>query len=195
MRTLLFISTLVLILNSCSSDNSSQDNSPSGKNGLINTISNLPDSMLGDKNAANNEFKITLSADSLDKKLMTTLNGTWRVISKNELSFLNTNLNYSDTITFEDTTSVSMTGWGKISYNNSVSFYFSKGVSDMYEYHVNKDKKLIVTQIEYRNNDLSFKKTPETKSHVFLLSIINKDKIELKHAQDKFELIRIKDYR
>jgi len=59
--------------------------------------------MLGDKNAGNNEFKITLSADSSDRKLIKALKGTWRVVSNNELSFLNTNLNYSDTITFEDT--------------------------------------------------------------------------------------------
>lgn len=149
------------------------------------------DNVLADPNSENNEFKINLSNDTLDKKLISLLKGSWKVESKNKLFFLNTTLNYSDTVKFDDTTSVCMTGWGKIYYNYSVKFYFSKYGSNMYEYYVNKAQKLVFTQIEYRNNDLTFKKVPETNADIFSLNILSKDKIELKRNGEKIEMVRI----
>lgn len=140
----------------------------------------------------NNEFKIDLSRDTLDLKLIAFLNGKWRVESKSNVSFLSTQLNYLDTVKFDDTSSISMTGWGKIHFNFSAKFYFSKDGSNKYEYHVNKDKKLLVTQIEYRNDDLSFKKDPEKISYIFALNILSNDKVELRNGTKVIELGRMR---
>ena len=193
MRQLFFIISSFFLL-ACSDKNEPQDNRLD-ENTIAKVFENFPDSLLEDKKASSNEFQIKRKADTLDLNLMADLNGTWRVTSKEEFNFLQTTLHYSDTIVFNDSLTTTMTGWGKINYNSPANFYTAKDISYQYDFYVSKDKKLFLTWIEYRNDDLSFKDRPETKSFSFNIHLLKPDQIELRWDTFKFVLSKIADYR
>lgn len=193
MRQLFFIIASCFLL-SCSDKNEPRD-TRLDENTISKVFENFPDSLLEDKKANSNEFIIKRKADTLDLNLMAVLNGTWRVTNKEELSFLQTQLHYSDTIVFNDSTTTTMTGWGKIKYNSPANFYTAKDISYQYDFYVSKDKKLVLTWIEYRNNDLSFKEKPETKCFSFNIHLLKPDQIEIRWDTFKFVLSKIADYR
>lgn len=130
------------------------------------------------KNITKNEFQADLSKIKINNKKTTLLNGEW-ITENGKLSFFNTTLELGDKVIFHNTSRSSMTGWGVIRYNRAVQFYLTESGNHMYEYYVLDDNSLILTQYDYRNNDLSMKKQPESRSLTMTANFINKNEISL----------------
>jgi len=142
------------------------------------------------KPSDNKEFQADLSNVEVNSKLTALLDGQW-IIQSGENSFLNTTLKTGNKVFFNDTISSSMTGWGIIKFRRSANFYFTEYGSHMYEYYIEGNDKLVFTQYDYRNKDLSMKEKPQAIIIEMKIQFINRDSIIIDLNGKISELIRI----
>ena len=143
--------------------------------------------VLGSEDRLDKEFQLDISNDNLDFEKTKTLTGEWTA-SNGELKFLNTTLEAGDKVVFKDTISKTMSGWGTLIYNRAAKFYFTESASHTYDYYIDRDGLLNLVQLDYRNDDLSFKEQPEP---IYVQVKINKlgdNQIELIVKDQKVKL-------
>jgi hypothetical protein len=84
----------------------------------------------------------------------------------------------------------SITGWGTIRYNRAAKFYFTESASHMYDFYiVNKDR-LVLTQYDYRNDDLTMREKPEPMVKELEIVLINDNQVKLRLDGQTVELKR-----
>lgn len=174
----LMIAILTFGLNSCQTNNSTETQNQDFSEQILNQIKSLQDTVLTSKSMDKNEFQANLSEVSVNTKLTSKLDGEWTT-QNGKIKFLNTLLETGDKVIFYDTIRSSMTGWGTIKYNRAANFYFTESGSNMYEYYVLDNDKLVLTQYDYRNDDLSIKVKPEAILQEINIEFNTDDQIKL----------------
>ena len=188
-RNYFLITLLTIGFISCQTNESKDIQNQTLSEQVIEQIQNLPDTVLTSKNIKQNEFQADLSNIKIDIQKTTLLGGEW-ITQNGSVRFLNTTLDLGDKVIFYDTTRSSMTGWGTIRYNRAANFYFTESGSYMYEFYVVNDNKLVLTQYDYRNDDLTMKEKPESISRELDIEFINDDKVKVGFKGQTVELKR-----
>ncbi len=187
------------LLASCSADNDTQDTNSIDTKELANQIVDdmvartAKDTGFAERQA-HNKFTNDLSNYSIDKKSNKILEGSWELIGDTQMEFLKTNFKPKSKVVFADSPTTLLTGWGELNYSRYAKFYSTESSSDVYEFCITNDKKLILVQFDYYNEDLSFKARPETITEAYSISITDKNNIELFNDLQKFKFTRIKNY-
>ena len=188
-RIYLLIGILVVGLFSCQPKPTIKKQSQPLSEQALELTKSLPDTVLTSKGMKENEFQADLFQIDINTKLTSLLDGEW--ISQNgEIGFLNTTLETGEKVIFHDTIRSSMTGWGTITYNRAAKFYFTESGSHIYEFYIVGDNRLVLTQYDYRNDDLSMKEKPETNIIELNIDFINNDKVLLDFQGQTIELKR-----
>ena len=169
-------------------ENQDNQNQPSAEQ-VIEQIKSLPDTVLTSKNMKQNEFQADLSEIQIDTEQTSKLSGEW-IAQNGEMNFLNTSLESGDKVLFYDTVRTTMTGWGTIRYNRAAKFYFTESGSYMYEFYVADKDRLVLTQYEYRNDDLTMKEKPVSIVQELDIEFINHDQVKLSHEGQTVEMKR-----
>ncbi len=157
---------------------------------LVNNIVEITDSILVTPNRSENEFQFDLSKIEVDTKQCSKLNGVW-IAEIGGLSFLKTTLEIGNKVVFMDKKQITASGWGSLKYNRAAKFYFTKSSDYQYDYYVDNKGFLNLIQLDYRNDDLSFKTEPETIEQKIGLNWLDNDNIELILNGVKFKLRRV----
>lgn len=177
-RTSLLIIIWIIGLASCQSDSPKVNDHEDFGERIFEQIKTLPDTVLASKNVRKNEFMADLSHLDINADLSASLHGRW-ITESGKLNFWNTRLVIGRVVEFYDTTRATMTGWGTIRYNRAAKFYFTEGSSHMYEFYVLGDRDLILTQYDYRNDDLTIKDKPASKEQELTLEFVDENHIRL----------------
>ena len=172
---------------SCQSKDSLENKNQIISNQIVEQIKSLPDSIMTSMDMKTNVFQMDLSEIEIDAEKTSLLNGEWTTKSGN-IRFLNTTLKSGDKVIFRDTTRATMTGWGTIRYNRAANFYFTESGSFMYEFYVADNNKLVLTQYDYRNDDLTMKKSPESIVQELDIEFINENEVRLSVQGQTVEL-------
>ncbi|MES2139088.1 MAG: hypothetical protein V4511_05230 [Bacteroidota bacterium] len=195
--TLLIISTF--FLTSCGPDNIEQDTYSLDTKELAGKIvDDLAEKTAKDTGfngrQENNKFKNDLSNYSIDKKTTKMLEGSWELNGDTQMEFLKTKFKPKAKVVFTDSLTITPTAWGELSYNSSAKFYSTEYSSEIYEYCIAADKKLMLIQFDYYNQDLTFKSKPELITTAYSISFTDKNNIELFNDFQNFKFTRIKKY-
>lgn len=151
----------------------------------LKSLLNVSDSFLVDENHKQNEFQLDLSETEIDKNQSSKIAGKW-TCEIGGLSFLKTDLKQGNKVVFIDKVQSSANGWGILKYNILVKFYFTESSSYQYEYYIDNSGFLNLIEYKYRNEDLSFKSTPEGLKEKIKLSWIGNEQFELSFDDVKF---------
>lgn len=188
----LFIIALFLLIGllACQSATTKKEEKDIATHSLLaETIKNLPDTILSSSKMKENIFKADLSKIKIDAKKTALLNGKW-IIDNGKIELFDINFQAKNKVIFRNNTSSVMSGWGKIVYNRIAKFYLSQSVSRCYEYYIVDENTLILTQYNYRNNDLSIKKKPKAIQQALNLDFIDDNNIALNIGTQRIKLIK-----
>lgn len=174
---------------SCQTNENQENQNQFSAEQVIEQIKSLPDTILTSKNMKQNEFQADLSEIQIDTEQTSKLSGEW-ITQNGEIKFLNTTLESGDKVLFYDTVRTSMTGWGTIRYNRAAKFYFTESGSHMYEFYVGNKDKLVLTQYDYRNDDLTMREKPEPIVKELEIEFANDDQVKLSLDGQTVELKR-----
>jgi hypothetical protein len=185
----LLIMLMTIGMFACQTNENQDNQNQSSAKQVIEQIKSLPDTILTSKNMNQNEFHADLSEIQIDTKQTSKLSGEWTA-QNGEINFLNTSLESGDKVLFYDSVHTSVTGWGTIRYNRAAKFYFTESGSYMYEFYVVNKDRLVLTQYDYRNDDLTMKEKPESIIQELDIEFINDDQVKLSHKGQTIEIKR-----
>ena len=185
----ILITLMTIEMFSCQTNENQENQNQFSAEQVIEQIKSLPDTILTSKNMKQNEFQADLSEIQIDTEQTSKLSGEW-ITQNGEIKFLNTTLESGDKVLFYDTVRTSMTGWGTIRYNRAAKFYFTESGSHMYEFYVGNKDKLVLTQYDYRNDDLTMREKPEPIVKELEIEFANDDQVKLSLDGQTVELKR-----
>ena len=185
----LLLTLLTVGVFSCQTDDTNENQIKPSSEQVIEEIKSLPDTVLTSKKMKQNEFQADLSEVNVDTELTSKLSGEWTA-QNGQINFLKTTLQTDDKVLFYDTVRTSMTGWGTIRYNRAAKFYFTESESHMYEFYVVNNDRLVLTEYEYRNDDLTIRKEPEPIVKELEIEFVNDDQVKLRLGRQSVELKR-----